>query len=93
MGYNSTFELRADHGYKDHSNSGGDKRFTARYSYRSSKATILGGHLKASSALTSPARDNQFESDDAEKTEVTDINENNFSFCFLLEHSFNKRGY
>ncbi|MBI5739257.1 MAG: CxxxxCH/CxxCH domain-containing protein [Nitrospirae bacterium] len=51
-GYNSTFGAsEAIKGYKDTSRFGaGAKGSTARYSYRSGKA-ILGGHLKASSAL------------------------------------------
>ncbi|MBI5675402.1 MAG: CxxxxCH/CxxCH domain-containing protein [Nitrospirae bacterium] len=52
-GYNSTYGATAAiMGYKDTSRFGqGTKGSTARYSYRASKATIVGGHFKASSSL------------------------------------------
>jgi predicted CxxxxCH...CXXCH cytochrome family protein len=52
-GYNSTFGATAPiMGYKDTSKFGqGDKGSTTRYSFRDSKKTIMGGHLKASSDL------------------------------------------
>ncbi len=55
-GYDSTFGATAPiFGYKDTSRFGqGIKGSTARYPYRNNKATIVGGHLKASSSLTKP---------------------------------------
>ncbi|MBI5099953.1 MAG: CxxxxCH/CxxCH domain-containing protein [Nitrospirae bacterium] len=52
-GYGSTFGATAPIiGYKDTPRFGqGTKGSTARYSYRASKATIVGGHFKASSSL------------------------------------------
>ncbi|MBI5142242.1 MAG: CxxxxCH/CxxCH domain-containing protein [Nitrospirae bacterium] len=56
-GYNSTFGASQPiRGYKDTAAFGqGTKASTSRFSYRNNSRPILGGHLKASSALTSPA--------------------------------------
>ncbi|MBI4826971.1 MAG: CxxxxCH/CxxCH domain-containing protein [Nitrospirae bacterium] len=56
-GYGSTFGATAPIlGYKDTPRFGqGTKGSTARYTYRANKTTIVGGHFKASSELTSPA--------------------------------------
>ncbi len=56
-GYQSTYGATAPiMGYKDTSKFGaGAKGSTTRYAYRSSR-TMLGGHLKASSALSQPAQ-------------------------------------